>query len=62
MCLQGFVLRPGHENLIAMSAVNTIADQAIRDVPATKRNCYFQASREEVGDWLQCDDGVESLG
>ena len=55
-------MRPGHENLIAMSAVNTIADQAIRDVPATKRNCYFQASREEVCDWLQCDDGVESLG
>ena len=52
MCLQGFVLRPGHENLIAMSAVNTIADQAIRDVPAVKRNCYFQASRE-LGNSIQ---------
>ena len=41
-CPQGFVLRPGHENLIAMSAVNTIADEAIRDVSPNKRNCYFQ--------------------
>ena len=54
------MLRPGHENLIAMSAVNTIADQAIRDVPAVKRNCYFQASR--AADEVQCDDGVDSLG
>ena len=53
MCLQGFVLRPGHENLIAMSAVNTIADEAIRDVPASKRNCYFQASCSELQP-LQC--------
>ena len=36
------MLRPGHENLIAMSAVNTIADEAIRDVSPGKRNCYFQ--------------------
>ena len=35
-------MRPGHENLIAMSAVNTIADEAIRDVSPGKRNCYFQ--------------------
>ena len=27
---QGFVVRPGHENLVAMTAVNTIADPAIR--------------------------------
>ena len=39
---QGFVVRPGHENLVAMTAVNTIADEAIRDVPPEKRNCYFQ--------------------
>ena len=25
-----------------MTAVNTIADEAIRDVPPNKRNCYFQ--------------------
>ena len=40
--LKGFVVRPGHENLVAMTAVNTIADEAIRDVPPEKRNCYFQ--------------------
>ena len=39
---QGFVVRPGHENLVAMTAVNTIADEAIRDVKPEKRNCYFQ--------------------
>ena len=40
--LKGFVVRPGHENLVAMTAVNTIADEAIRDVLPEKRNCYFQ--------------------
>ncbi len=28
--LQGFVIRPGHENLVSMSAVDTIADDGIR--------------------------------
>ncbi len=28
--LQGFVIRPGHENLVSMSAVDTIADEGIR--------------------------------
>ena len=28
--LQGFVIRPGHENLVAMGAVDTIAEEAIR--------------------------------
>ncbi len=27
---QGFVIRPGHENLVSMSAVDTIADEGIR--------------------------------
>ena len=40
--LQGFVIRPGHENLVAMGAVSTIAEEAIIHVPAEKRNCYFQ--------------------
>ena len=41
-CLQGFVIRPGHENLVAMGAVSTIADDAIIEIPAEKRNCYFK--------------------
>ena len=28
--LQGFVLRPGHENLVAMGAISTVADDAIK--------------------------------
>ena len=28
--VQGFVIRPGHENLVAMGAVDTIADDSIR--------------------------------
>ena len=40
-----FVVRPGHENLVAMTAVNTIADDAIRDVPPLKRDCYFQVKK-----------------
>ena len=28
--------------MVAMTAVNTIADEAIRDVTPEKRNCYFQ--------------------
>ena len=27
---QGFVLRPGHENLVAMGAISTVADDAIK--------------------------------
>ena len=27
--MQGFVLRPGHENLVAMGAIDTIADSDI---------------------------------
>ena len=29
---QGFVVRPGHENLVAMGAVSTVADENIRGV------------------------------
>ena len=36
------MIRPGHENLVAMGAVSTIADEAIMSVPAKKRNCFFQ--------------------
>ena len=36
-------MRPGHENLVAMGAISTVADAAIRDgVRAAKRNCFFQ--------------------
>ena len=30
--VQGFVIRPGHENLVAMGAVDTIADDSIRKI------------------------------
>ena len=40
--LQGFVLRPGHENLVAMSAISTVADDAIKQIDAKDRDCYFQ--------------------
>ena len=36
------MIRPGQENLVAMGAVSTIADEAIMSVPAKKRNCFFQ--------------------
>ena len=30
--VKGFVIRPGHENLVAMGAVDTIADESIRQI------------------------------
>merc|ERR1719350_2591913 len=39
---KGFVVRPGHENLVAMGAVSTVADENIRDIPAKTRDCFFQ--------------------
>ena len=39
--LQGFVLRPGHENFVAMGVVSTKAEPRITIVPPRKRGCYF---------------------
>ena len=38
---QGFLLRPGHENLVALGAVSTKSDQQITMIPPEKRGCYF---------------------
>ena len=48
------MVRPGHENLVAMTAVNTIADPAIRDVPPHKRNCYFQVCFDTILREMYC--------
>ncbi len=34
-------LSPGHDNLVALSAVSVRAAQRIQSVPASVRNCYF---------------------
>ena len=53
LAFQGFVIRPGHENLVAMGAVSTIADDEIISVPAKKRNCYFQEEYKlELHRWV----------
>jgi hypothetical protein len=53
LAFQGFVIRPGHENLVAMGAVSTIADDEILSVPAKKRNCYFQEEYKlELHRWV----------
>jgi len=39
---KGFVVRPGHENLVAMGAISTKADPDIIGIRPEKRNCYFR--------------------
>ena len=40
--IQAFLLRPGHENFVAIGAVTTKSEQSINEVPPHKRGCYFQ--------------------
>jgi len=38
---KGFEVKPGHKNLVAMTALNLDADDAIRDIDPVNRNCLF---------------------
>ena len=38
---KSFLIQPGYENSVALSAVNIKADDEIRPVPSNKRGCYF---------------------
>ena len=37
----GFLLRPGRENHIALSATSVVSDEGIRSIDPKKRHCYF---------------------
>ena len=39
---KGFLVRPGRMNNVAMSAYQVIADENVRHVDPSKRNCYFR--------------------
>ena len=36
-----FLLKPGQENYVSLSAINVISDEAIRSIDPKKRYCYF---------------------
>ena len=38
---KSFLIQPGYENSVALSAVNIKADDEIRSIPSNKRGCYF---------------------
>ncbi len=40
--VRGFHLRPGHDNLVALSATSVKAASRIKDVDPHTRNCYFK--------------------
>ena len=46
--LKGFDVRPGHRNLIALSATKIDADDDIRDIPVSKRKCKFSDEVEDI--------------
>ena len=37
----GFLLKPGRENHIALSATSVVSDEGIRSIDPKKRHCYF---------------------
>jgi hypothetical protein len=37
----GFEVKPGHNNLVSLSAIQLEADEDIKDISPVKRNCYF---------------------
>jgi len=43
-----FYIKPGHSNSVALTAIKLKADEDIRDILPTKRNCYFQDETEKV--------------
>lgn len=45
---KGFHVRPGHENLVAISAIEIDADADIKSVPPSKRHCLFEHERETI--------------
>ena len=38
---KSFLLQPGYENTVALSATEIVSDPDIRGIPEEKRNCYF---------------------
>ena len=38
---QSFLLKPGQESYVAITATSVISDEAVRDIEPSKRNCFF---------------------
>ena len=38
---KSFLIQPGYENSISLSAMDVMADEDLRSIPTEKRNCYF---------------------
>ena len=38
---QSFLLKPGQESYVAITATSVISDEAVRDIEPGKRNCFF---------------------
>jgi len=45
---KGFLVTPGHFNLVAVSAINIDADKQIKSVPPIKRNCNFENEKHSI--------------
>ncbi len=39
--LKNIRIRPGHDNLVSLEAVDVVADQNIKDIDLEHRKCYF---------------------
>ena len=46
--LGGFEVKPGHNNLVSLSAIKLEAEEDIRDIDPKKRNCYFSDETNTV--------------
>jgi hypothetical protein len=45
---QGFSIKPGHRNLVALSAIKINSDDDIRDIDPFKRNCLFPDETDHI--------------
>jgi hypothetical protein len=45
---KGFHLRPGHVNLVALSATKISATESLKAISSLKRNCYFAGENQGI--------------
>ena len=44
----GFKVKPGHLNMVALSAINILSDESIRGIMPDNRNCYFSDETSQL--------------
>ena len=45
---EGFLVKPGHVNIVALSATRISATERLRTIPPLKRKCYFKEENQKL--------------